>query len=164
MQFFALLFQVLPSQRQATITKLYDVWMCVNKEDAWVLTGNCSCMAGLGSAYSHIAALLFKLETAVHLKLKESTAPTSMLCFWKSCKKAVHPAPLKSINFSRAKTCELPGNHCENISSTLKHYGTKNPFGGKFLLRHEKVQNFFNINPEAAFFKGMNTEEFTGSA
>ena len=53
--------------------------MCVNKEDAWVLTGNCSCMAGLGSAYSHIAALLFNLETAVHLKLKESTAPKHVM-------------------------------------------------------------------------------------
>ena len=31
-------------------------------------------MAGLGSACSHIAALLFKLETAVLLKLKDSTA------------------------------------------------------------------------------------------
>ena len=63
----------------------------------------------------------------------------------------------------RAKTRELPGDHCQNISSTLKHYGTKNPFAGKFPLRHEQVQNLFNINSEAAFFKGMNTEEFTGS-
>ena len=85
--------------------------MCVNKEDAWILTGNRSYMAGLASACSHIAALLFKLESAVLLKLKESIAPTSMLCLWKSCKKVVHPAPLISTNFSRAKIRELPGNH-----------------------------------------------------
>ena len=109
-------------------------------------------MAGLGSAWSPTAALLFKLETAVHLSLKEATAPTSMLCSWQSCKKAVHLVPLKSINFSRVKTRELPGNHSKNISSTLKHYGTKKPFAGKFLLRHEQIQDLFNINPEAIFF------------
>ena len=40
-----------------------------------------------------------KLETAVHFKSNESTAPTSALCSWKSCKKAVEPAPLKAVNF-----------------------------------------------------------------
>ena len=82
---------------------------CVNKEDAWILMGCCSCMPGLDSACRHIAALLFKLKTVIHLKLKESTAPTSMLCSWKLCKKAVHAAPFKSINFSSAKTCEPRG-------------------------------------------------------
>ena len=143
-EIFFLLLHVLPSKRQATNTKFYDVWVCVNKEDAWILTGNCSCMAGW-VLYVAIAALLFKLETAVHLKLKESTAPTSMLCSWKSCKKVVQPAPLKSINFSRAKTRVLPRN--QNISSTLKHYGTKNPFAGKVPLPHEQFQNLSNINP-----------------
>ena len=52
-------------------------------------------------------------------------------------KKVVQPAPLKSINFSRAKTRKLPVD--QNISSTLKHYGTKNQFAGKLLLRHELV-------------------------
>ena len=51
--------------------------MCVNKEDAWILMG----MAGLRSTCIHVAALLFKLETALHFKLKESTAPTSMLSY-----------------------------------------------------------------------------------
>ena len=87
---------------------------------------------------------------AEYLKLKKPAAPTSkhMLCSWKSCKKSVHPAPLKLINFLRAKTLEHPGDHSKNISSMLKHYGTKNPFAGKFSLLHEHVQNFFNINPE----------------
>ena len=151
MQLFSFLFQVLPSQRQATNTKLHDVWVRVNKEDAWILTGNCSFMVGLGSACSHIAALLFKLETAVHLKLKEFTAPTSMLCSWKSCKKAVHPALLKSINFSRSKTRELSGDHSQNISSTLIHYGTKNLFAGKFPLRHEQVSKSFQHKSRSCF-------------
>ena len=48
---------------------------------------------------SHIAAVLLKLETAIHIKLKDSTAPATLLCPWTSCKKAVEPAPLKAVNF-----------------------------------------------------------------
>ena len=76
---------------------LYDVWVCLNQDNGWVLSGNCTCMGGLGSACSQIAALLFKLETVVHLKLKDSIAPTSVLCSWKSCKKAVEPGQLKKL-------------------------------------------------------------------
>ena len=36
--------------------------------------GKCSCMAGADSTCSHVAAPLSKLETAIHLRLKESTA------------------------------------------------------------------------------------------
>ena len=71
--------------------------------------GKCSCMAGADSTCSHVAAPLSKLETAIHLRLKESTAPISMLYLWKSCKKVVQPAPLKLINFSRVKTYDFQG-------------------------------------------------------
>ena len=110
-------------------------------------------MAGFGYACNRTVALLFKLETTVHLKQKESTAPASMLCLWKSCEKAAHLAPpLKPIYFSRVKTRKLPEDHSKNTSSTLKHYSTKNPFAGKFPLRHEQVQNLFNIITKAVFF------------
>ena len=77
---------MLPSQRQSDSATLYDAWVCLNKV-GWVLTGNCSCMAGLGSACSHVAAILFKIETAAHLNLKSPTAPTSLLCEWKKSRK-----------------------------------------------------------------------------
>ena len=78
-------------------------------------------MAGLGSACSHIAALLFKLETAVHLKLKDSAAPTSVLCSWKSCTKTVEPAPEKAVNFSRVKKRGLPGDNTKNVPRKITH-------------------------------------------
>ena len=37
--------QVLPSQRQAEKTVMYDVWVCVHKRDGWVLSASCICMA-----------------------------------------------------------------------------------------------------------------------
>ncbi|XP_065069708.1 uncharacterized protein LOC135694769 [Rhopilema esculentum] len=78
--------QVLPSQRQGKSAKLYDVWVAINNQHGWILTANCTCMAGLGSACSHIAALLFKLEAATHYKLNEEVSCTSQLCSWKASK------------------------------------------------------------------------------
>lgn len=68
------LLQVLPSNCQATNTKLSDVWVSVNKKDAWILTGNCSCIAGLSSTCSQVAALLFNSVSALHFNSRESTA------------------------------------------------------------------------------------------
>ena len=102
-------------------------------------------MAGLGSSYSHIGALLFKLETAVHLQLKDSTAPTSVLCSWKSCKKAVESVPLKAVNFSRVKKWGLPGDNTKNVSQKMTNYSTKNPSPGIFPLKIEDVQSLIKL-------------------
>lgn len=39
--------KVLPSQRQGRKTNLYEVWAVIHTEDCWILTGNCTCVAGL---------------------------------------------------------------------------------------------------------------------
>ena len=143
-----------PSQRQIAKTKLYDMWFFLNKNNGWVLSDNCACMAGLGSACSHIAALLLKLETAVHLKLKDSAAPTSVLCSWKSCKKAVEPAPLQAVNFSVVKKRGLPGDNTKNVPHKITNYSTKNPSAGNFSLKNEDVQSLYKINPQIVFFHG----------
>ena len=114
------------------------------------------CMAGLDSACSHIEAILFKLKTAVHLILKDSTARNSILCSWKSRKKAVEPAPLKAVNFSRVKKQGLPGDNTKNVPHKITHYSMKNPSAGKFPLKvplkREDMQSLYKINPQAAFF------------
>ena len=56
---------------------MYNVWVCLQKEYGWVLTANCSCMAGLGSACSHVAVLLFKIESASHLRCKSKKSSTA---------------------------------------------------------------------------------------
>ena len=109
----------------------------------------------MGSACSHIVALLFKLEAAVHLKLKDSTAPASVLCSWKSCKKEVEPAPLKAVE------CRgLPGENTKNVPHKITHYITKNPSAAKFPLKSELVQSLYKINPQAVFFKGIDLHDY----
>jgi len=99
---------VLPSQRQGKTATLYDAWVAVNKQNGWVLTANCTVMAGLGSVFSHFSALLFKVEAVVYHKLNQPVACTSQLCAWRSCKKHVNPAPIKAIYFKSGNKHNLP--------------------------------------------------------
>ena len=55
------------------------VWVAT-KQQGEVLCAHCTCMAGLGEACSHIAALLFAVET--NTQLKSQFASTSLPCFW----------------------------------------------------------------------------------
>ena len=116
-------------------------------------------MAGLSSPCSHIAALLFKLETTVHLKLKDSTPPISVLCSWKSCKKAVEPAPLKAVNFSRVKKRVLPGDNTKNVPHKITHYGTKNTSAGKSPLKVKMCKVFIKLI-HSLFFKGIDLHDY----
>ena len=85
-------------------------------------------MAGLGSECSHIAALLFKLEAAVHYNLNEQAASTSQLCAWKTSRKFVTPAPLSAIDFSRPKKQSLPPAAKKKVPN--KHFSCYDPASG----------------------------------
>ena len=154
---------MLPSQRQSDSATLYDAWVWLNK-DGWVLTGNCSCMAGLGSSCSHVAAILFKIETAAHLNLKSHTAPTSLLCEWKKSRKHVKPSPMNLINLKPPKKGDLP--QTENKThNEIRHYSTNNPFSsGSHPLKYEEMKALYNINSDLAVFKSIDNSEFLDDA
>ena len=138
---------------------MYNVWVCLQKEYGWVLTANCSCMAGLGSACSHVAALLFKIESASHLKLTEGISPTSVLCEWKKSKKSVQPAPIKLINFGRPRKHQLPK---EIAQEPLKrrNFSTKNPFLGTHPLTNDELKKLHQENPASAIFTSIDPSCF----
>ena len=50
----------------------------VAKKDGTVVASHCTCMAGLGESCSHIAAVLFAVET--YNRLSKDDACTSQLC------------------------------------------------------------------------------------
>ena len=67
-----------------------------------IICCHCTCMAGLGEACSHIAALLFAAEA--HNRLKD-TSCTSRLCAWLSPNmQNVAYAPISDINFTAPAT------------------------------------------------------------
>lgn len=141
---------------------MYRVWVCLNKKFGWVLTGNCTCMAGLGSACSHVAALLFKLEAAVHLNMNEKEAPTSQLCAWKSCKRQVEPAPLSVINFKKPKRGSLPDVNSRPIK-TIKQKSVSydvNATETNHVISENQFMLLYDVCPQATIFTSVNPGSF----
>ena len=85
---------VTPSQR---INEKQRPWVCITKSDGSVKCAHCDCMAGLGEACSHIAALLFKIEAAVKLGLT-SASSTCQACKWNATyRESVEPTPITEL-------------------------------------------------------------------
>ena len=151
--------KVLPSQRQGEKAKPYEVWVCINKLQGWVLTAYCDCMAGNGKVCSHVAALLFKIQAAVQLNLRDPDAPTSLLCRWKSTKKCVEPAPLKLIDFKRIKKGDLPGETSKKVLPAT-HYAIRNVSAGTNPITTEDLKQLHKCNSKLALFSAIDTSEF----
>ena len=106
------------------------------KKHGWILKTNCWCMAGLGSACNHVAALLFKIEKAIHVRETDDASPTSIACQWKSIKTSLEAVPTHLINFSRVKKDDLtfvPSLSC----SYLKNFLSNNPMAEEIPLTKE---------------------------
>ena len=116
-------------------------------------------MADLGSVYSHVAALLLKIESACHLKLTEGISPTSVLCESKKSKKSVQPALMKLINFSRRRKHQLPK---ETAQKPLKrqNFSAKNLFFGTRSLTNNELKKLHQENLASAIFASINSSCF----
>ena len=152
-------FKVLPSQRQSESLTTYNVWVCLQKDYGWVLTAKCSCIAGLGSACSHLAALLFKIESACHLKVTEGISPTSVLCEWNKSKKSVQPAHIKLINFSRPRKHQL-SKEIAHKSLKRQNFSTESPFLGTYPLTNDELKKVHQENPASAIFTSIDPSCF----
>ena len=61
----------------------------------------------LGSACSHVAAVLFKLQACVQLGMNKK-ACTSKLCQWNVSRRKADPVPLQQMSFKRPRKGDLP--------------------------------------------------------
>ena len=80
----------------------------------------------LGSACSHLAALLFKLEACSMMNLKK-VACTSKLFARKKSRIQANPAPLSVINFRRPRTNALVPPSVSNDEVNMKNYCSRDP-------------------------------------
>lgn len=109
---------VAPGQR---IKEKYKPWVCVRRSGCIVAT-HCTCAAGLGEACSHIAALLFAIESITQSRDKTEVSCTDIPCQWKKCENQniasctaenldmSHPKHGKVLNGrQRKKRKEVPG-------------------------------------------------------
>ncbi len=64
-----------------------------------IVAGHCDCMAGLGETCSHVAAMLWAIESGI--RLRDSMTVTQKKAYWviPNGVKQVPYAPVKEINF-----------------------------------------------------------------
>ena len=116
-------------------------------------------MAWLGSACSHVTALLSKIEKAIHVRETDDTSSTSILCQWKSTKKSVETAPTQLINFSRVKKDDFP--FVPSLTcSDVKKFSSNSPMAGEIPLIKEELKDLYTINPAAVFFIAIDKTDF----
>ena len=76
-------------------------WVAVEQSGV-VVCAHCDCMAGLGEACSHIAAVLFALEA--NTQVKKSMSCTSLPCTWLPPSfQSVTYAPIAKIDFKQKR-------------------------------------------------------------
>ena len=109
----------------------------------------------LGSASSHVATLLFKLEACTQLQLNK-VAVTSKLCQWNRSRKSTESDILKNINFKRPQKEDLPQQNTKDIQASK--YCIKNFESSIVTLFRKKILNLKKIAPNAAFFTSINLD------
>lgn len=86
-----------PSQR--VTDENHTMWVAISKESGCVKSAFCSCTAGMGQTCNHVAALLFRVESANKLGL---TSCTSLPCQWKAATKLV-PTKIKDLTIQKSR-------------------------------------------------------------
>ncbi|XP_065664036.1 uncharacterized protein LOC101237261 isoform X2 [Hydra vulgaris] len=95
--------EVRPSFR--TTETPHQPWVAIENLGK-VLAGHCDCMAGLGETCSHVAAVLFKIETANRIGMTHNVS-TDLPCKWnQNFTKNINPSPVSKINLYSSKAKE----------------------------------------------------------
>lgn len=109
----------------------------------------------LGSACSHLAALLFKLQACALMELNK-VACTSKVCESNAARKKAYPVPLKNLDFKRPNKGETVPRMDAPFTGTLKGYSTPDPI--QFITQKDKedLEAYLeNIVPDVAVFNTL---------
>jgi len=91
------LFTALVRHSQRLSLPPLKVWVAI-KQTGEVICAHCTCMAGLGEACSHIAAVLFTAEA--NAQTKHQLSSTSLPCSWL-------PASYQFVSFSKVANIDF---------------------------------------------------------
>ena len=125
--------------------------MCINSA-GWILTGNCTCVAGLGSTCSHVAALLYKLAEGVERGLNEPLACTSKICEWNKSRKLVVARPVQDICFKHKKKKSLPVVKSKPLQEMIPSISCHNPRNGAHPITLSELKDLQKKVPDAVVF------------
>ena len=88
-----------PSQR--TSEKAHKPWLCLDKKNGYIVSAHCTCLAGLGEACSHAAALMFSIEAVSQSGINSAPACTAIKCLWNQYyKEKVTPIQAEHLDLS----------------------------------------------------------------
>ena len=107
---------------------LLKIWVAT-KENGEVLCGHCTCMAGLGEACSHVAAVLFAAKTNTLTKRQFSL--TSLPCSWL-------PPTFRSVKFDEICNIDFETPQVKRKSSSNDHSGKQSSSAKKSRLEIPK--------------------------
>ena len=133
-----------------------DYWHDLHKSRSQLIIIKSFYFFSLGSACSHVAALLFKLEACCRIQENKS-AVTSQLCKWNRSRKSAEPSLLKNINFKRPKKDDLPQEPLDKNAEA--NYTMKRFHSSQVSIPIEKIKQLKQIVPNAAFFKIVNLDK-----
>eukprot|EP00794_Sanderia_malayensis_P019455 gene19455-biopygen14438 len=78
----------------------HKLWICLEKQTGKILCTHCTCMAGMSQTCNHVAAALFRIESASRLGLNNPSC-TSTACEWLPNSKPVEPVRIKNLKLKR---------------------------------------------------------------
>lgn len=78
----------------------HKLWICLEKQSGKILRSHCTCMAGLSQTCNHVAAALFRIESASRLGLNNPSC-TSAACTWLPNNKTVEPVKIRDLKLKR---------------------------------------------------------------
>ena len=108
-----------PSQRISDTP--HKLWICLLKTSGKIMTAHCSCMAGMSQTCNHVAAALFRIESAVRMGLN-SLSCTSKANTWLPNNKNVAPAKIKDLKLTRGDFGQRGKKKAELNCSPKKRY------------------------------------------
>lgn len=140
----------------------------VIKHCAYNLLGNLALihyiLFRLGSACSHVGALLFKLQAGALLGINK-IACTSKLCAWKRSRRFAEPALMTEIDFSRPKQKQTVPKEKKVVSDRMKKpFSFRDPTHLNNEFHKQKLKELYTVNPDAAILTSLydnDPEDFT---
>ena len=84
---------------QSVNDPFHKLWIILEKS-AKIRSCYCTCMAGMGDMFNHVAAAMFRMEAAVRTGLTNPSC-TSSANEWLPCRKDIEPTKIKDLNFVR---------------------------------------------------------------
>ena len=108
-----------PSQRINDVP--HKLWLCLNKESGKIITAHCTCMAGLSQTCNHVAAALFRIESASRVGINNPSC-TSTACQWLPNNKSVEPVKIKDLKLKRDNINKRGKKHIELNSVRKRNF------------------------------------------